>query len=99
MGLDREQLEALKRQVEEDYRLDIAAIDRLQKRFLASTVNTVSSIPLGGSSLSSSPLPSYSAAPVSEPAAPSYPEFEQRSEPQSDELAGTLRSIFSSQRR
>ena len=30
--LDREQLDALKRQVEEDYRLDIAAIERLQRR-------------------------------------------------------------------
>ena len=32
--MDREQLEALRRQVEEDYRLDLAAIERLQRRFL-----------------------------------------------------------------
>ena len=30
---DREQLEALKRQIEDDYRLDVAAIERLQRRF------------------------------------------------------------------
>jgi hypothetical protein len=94
MGLDREQLEALKRQVEEDYRLDMAAIDRLQKRFMVSAGSS-----LTGSSLPGTPLPAYS-APAPEPQAPpSYPEFEQRSEPQTDELAGTLRSIFSSQRR
>ena len=32
-GLDREQLEALRRQVEEDYKLDVAAIERFQRRF------------------------------------------------------------------
>jgi len=33
-GLNREQLEALRRQVEEDYKLDLAAIERLQRRFI-----------------------------------------------------------------
>jgi hypothetical protein len=33
---DREQLEALRRQIEDDYRLDMAAIERLQRRFNAS---------------------------------------------------------------
>lgn len=34
---DREQLEALRRQIEDDYRLDVAAIERLQRRFNSST--------------------------------------------------------------
>ena len=88
MALDREQLDALKRQVEEDFRLDMSAIERLQRRFMVSSPSTYAPIP----------APSY-AAPVSEPPAePSYPEFEQRPEPQQDELTGTLRSIFSQRR-
>ena len=38
-GLDREQLEALRRQIEEDYRLDLAAVERLQRRFISSSGN------------------------------------------------------------
>ncbi len=34
---DREQLEALKRQIEDDYRLDMAAIERLQRRFISAS--------------------------------------------------------------
>ncbi len=34
--LDREQLEALRRQIEEDYNLDLAAIERLQRRLFGS---------------------------------------------------------------
>ncbi|HEY2859751.1 MAG TPA: hypothetical protein VGJ21_15125, partial [Terracidiphilus sp.] len=81
---------ALKRQVEDDFRLDMSAIERLQRRFMGTTA---------APAYAPAPAPAYS-APVSEPAAaPSYPEFEARSEPQQDELTGTLRSIFSSQRR
>lgn len=36
-SLDREQLEALRRQIEEDYRLDLAAIERLQRRFMVTS--------------------------------------------------------------
>ena len=32
-GFSREQLDALRRQIEEDYRLDMAALERLQRRF------------------------------------------------------------------
>lgn len=35
MALDQNQLETLRRQVEEDYRLDLAAIERLQRRFIS----------------------------------------------------------------
>lgn len=90
MGLDRDQLEALKRQVEEDFRLDMSAIERLQRRFMVSTpTNTYSS----------APAPAYPSPAPAEPQAPaSYPEYEQRAEPQQDELTGTLRSIFSQRR-
>jgi hypothetical protein len=90
MGLDREQLEALKRQVEEDFRLDMSAIERLQRRFMVSSPTTYVPVP--------APAPAYASA-TSEPAtSSSYPEFEQRAEPQQDELTGTLRSIFSQRR-
>ncbi|HEY1577868.1 MAG TPA: hypothetical protein VGF82_12435 [Terracidiphilus sp.] len=36
MAFTREQLEEMRRQVEDDYRLDMAAIERLQHRFAAS---------------------------------------------------------------
>lgn len=47
-SLDRDQLEALRRQIEEDYRLDIAAIERLQRRY--SAFNYVPAAPSGGPS-------------------------------------------------
>ena len=31
--IDRDQLELLKRQIDDEYRLDMAAIERLQRRF------------------------------------------------------------------
>lgn len=46
-GMDKDSLEAFRRQVEEDYRLDMGAIERLQRRFL----NIPNIIP-------SSPIPS-----------------------------------------
>jgi hypothetical protein len=82
-SFDREQLEALKRQIEEDYRLDMAAIDRLQRRFVSS-----------GSSTSSGkdPLPAERNLAV-------LPTLESPSEPPPDELTNTLRGMFSSHRR
>lgn len=51
--MNREQLEALRRQVEEDYKLDIAAIERLERRFLG----TSGSIPGSSASPSSGNIP------------------------------------------
>ena len=52
LGMDKDSLEAFRRQLEEDYRLDMGAIERLQRRFLVSQ-NTVPNNPV-----SSNPTPS-----------------------------------------
>ena len=85
MQFDRDQLESMRRQLEEDYRLDIAAIERLQRRF-------------SGSASIVSPAAGY-LAPLPEPRAlePSIA-VETRSEPQPDELTGSLRAMFSTRR-
>jgi hypothetical protein len=96
MNLDRDQLEALKRQIEEDYRLDLAAIDRLLRR-----VQTSGS---GGRSLATAAVavaPSYLAPavePRQESAAASTPVIELPQDRKPDELTGTLRAMFSSVR-
>jgi hypothetical protein len=82
-NLDREQLEALRRQVEEDYRLDLAAIERLQRRFIGANTNT-SSVNIGT---------------ISEIRGAALPAPEPQAQPDQDELTGTLRSMFSSHRR
>jgi hypothetical protein len=95
MNLDREQLEALKRQIEDEYKLDMAAIERLQRRF------GLGSAPANGRSLS--PAPAVSAAPAylaPVPEAPTAaPVVELPQERQPDELTGTLRAMFSGQRK
>ena len=94
MVFDREQLEALKRQIEEDYRLDMAAIERLQRRFISSGNNAT------GRSLSSTAVnaaPSY-LPPVPERQPDVAPVVELPQPRQPDELTGTLRAMFSSVR-
>ncbi len=88
-GFSREQLDALRRQIEEDYRLDMAALERLQRRFS-----------------NSAPAPSYPSSGLA-PAGNTIetlgsalpPKQELPREPQADELAGSLRAMFSSQRK
>lgn len=70
-GFSRDQLEALRRQIEEDYRFDVAAIDRLLRRFSAQGAPA----PMYASGPTGTPL----GAPVAEmappaplPAAPAY---------------------------
>jgi hypothetical protein len=96
MNLDREQLESLKRQIEEEYKLDMAAIERLQRRF------GLGSAPAGGRSLSSAPAvaaaPAY-LTPVPEAPVAAAPVVELPQERQPDELTGTLRAMFSGQRK
>jgi hypothetical protein len=81
--LNREQLEALRRQVEEDYKLDLAAIERLQRRF----------IPQGA------PPSSGNAGTANETLGPVLAKPESQPEPQPDELTGTLRAMFSNYRK
>lgn len=107
--MDRDQLEALRRQIEEDYRLDIAAIERLQRRY--SAFNYVPAAPSGGPSDSvlrgayTAPTdwPKYEGGADSrtepridsriEPASPVLPPSP-LPERQNDELVGSLRTMF-----
>ena len=95
-GLDRDQLDALRRQVEEDYRLDIAAIERFQRRFAAA--NT-SSPPATSANTNTSISTGATGATVSEIRGASMPIPEPIGQTEPDELTGTLRTMFSTYRR
>jgi hypothetical protein len=97
--MDREELAALRRQVEEDYKLDIAAIERLQRRYPDASGSTPSSTPSD-----SVPRTAYSSPrewakaesrietpdPLSPPSPPSA-----SAERRNDDLEGSLRTLFS----
>ena len=89
-SFDREQLEALKRQIEDDYRLDMAAIERLQRRLVPS------SSPIAA-------VPTVRETPVVERAVERnvtvLPSLESQGEAQPDDLTNTLRGMFTSHRR
>jgi len=88
-GLDREQLEALRRRVDEDYKLDVAAIERFQRRFTSGNTSSPD--------LTSAP-PATSAT-VSEIRRAVVPIPEPVGQAEPDELTGSLRSMFSTYRR
>ncbi|HTX77503.1 MAG TPA: hypothetical protein VMD29_14940 [Terracidiphilus sp.] len=88
-GLSREQLDALRRQIEEDYRLDMAAIERLQRRFM-SQAPAANFAPASLSPVNSTIETLGTALP---------PKMDQPRDPQPDELTGSLRAMFSSQRK
>ena len=91
-GFSKEQLDALRRQIEEDYRLDVAAIERLQRRFSLSAPSVPAPAPAYQSlSQANSTIETLGTA------LPPRPEPQR--EPQADELAGSLRAMFSSQRK
>jgi hypothetical protein len=46
--MDRDQLELLRRQVEEDYRLDMAAIERLERRYIGAANSAHAAPPASG---------------------------------------------------
>lgn len=97
MNLDREQLEALKRQIDEDYRLDLAAIDRLLRRVQpgAGAGRSLGSTAATGVTAS----PSYLAPAVEQrQEAATTPVIELPQERKQDELTGTLRAMFSTVR-
>lgn len=81
MALDRDQVEALKRQIEEDYRLDIAAIERLQRRFIPGAVRPPASV-VTNIETRGAAVPKVTA--------------QDEPQPQPDELTGSLRAMFSS---
>jgi hypothetical protein len=83
--MDKEQLEALRRQVEEDYKLDIAAIERLLRRHSTASSSTSVSASDSSASLSTYSAPSRRA------------EAESRIEQgrgEGDDLAGSIRTMF-----
>jgi hypothetical protein len=82
-----EQLEALRRQVEEDYKLDMAAIDRLQRRFIDAISN--------GARLASASVEKQPA--IEAQSATRVPVLESRAQ-QPDQLTDSLRSMFSNYR-
>jgi hypothetical protein len=81
--LDRDHLEALRLQMEEEYRLDVAAIERLQRLFLrqlSSTPSSNYSSPINGSNDEPrNTVLSPQSAPI---------------KPQSDRLGDSLWSVF-----
>jgi len=83
-NFDREQLEVLKRQIEEDYRLDMSAIERLQRRFIPSSAGVSAA---------------KEAAPPTERNLTVVPSIETQAEAQPDDLTNTLRGMFSAHRR
>ena len=82
--LDQNQLETLRRQVEEDYRLDLAAIERLQRRFI---------------SLSGGHSNGNNNGNVIEKRVTVLQNVESQAEPQPDELTNTLRGMFTAHRK
>jgi len=80
---DREQLEALRRQIDDDYRLDMAAIERLQRRFNSASAGLANGTNGGSSDKRVTVLPTIDA----------------QNEPQPDELTNTLRGMFSAHRK
>jgi hypothetical protein len=106
--MDREQIEALRRQVEEDYKLDLAAIERLQRRYLGNAAAASGSAPVNSSSNGAPVSTVVSQGKWSEEA---EPRVERRSQPriesaiplpastsapdwQRDELEGSIRTMF-----
>ena len=88
MSFEPEQLEILKRRAEEDFRRDLADIERLQRRLFALSVAAASPI--------SSPMRSE---PAPDPGVPAAGGFEAMLAPsQPEELGNSLRAMFSSVR-
>lgn len=88
-GIEKDQLELLKRQIEEEYRLDMAAVDRLQKRFSGHGANGNHA-----TQLASAPAPLM----IETPASP-LPTLESLAPSQQDDITSSLRTMFSSVRR
>jgi hypothetical protein len=90
MSFEPEQLEFLKRRAEEDFKLDMAAIERLQRRLMAVAAGAISPI--------SSPVSTVSKPEPSVPQSASviFEALPVASQP--DELGNSLRAMFSAAR-
>ena len=93
-SLDREQLEALKRQIDDDYRLDMAAIERLLRRVMPSG-SPIAAVP----SVRETPTAERAVERTVERNVTVLPTLETQGEAQPDDLTNTLRGMFSSHRR
>jgi hypothetical protein len=85
----REQLDELRRQIEEDYRVDLAALEHLLRRFSGAptTASAAASMPVSnGAPMGPSRVKS------AEPAPPAL--ASDGPERQSDEVDGSLRAMF-----
>lgn len=89
-NLDREQILAMKRQLEEEFRMDMAAIERLERRFVKDSAPVAAVLPPSNVSV-------LETRTVSAPRPEPVPEAAHQ--PAADELEGTLRSMFSSYRK
>ena len=97
VGLDKDQLEALKHQIEEDFRLDMAAVERLQRRFMPGSSRPSGSVVTNIESRAAA-VPIETRAPAMETRGAAVPKMTAQDEPQpqQDELTGSLRAMFSS---
>ena len=86
-GLGREQLLALKQQLEEDYRLDLDAIGRIRRRFI---------VPAGNPPVST---PSLKTVSCSQATPAPAPELDVQADRNTDELTDSLRAMFSNGRK
>ncbi|HWG22171.1 MAG TPA: hypothetical protein VG225_16700 [Terracidiphilus sp.] len=87
--MSKEQLDALRRQIEEDFRLDMSAIERLQRRFASSA--PASNFPPANFSPANNTIETMGT--------PLQPKKEQPRDQQPDELTDSLRAMFSNQRK
>jgi hypothetical protein len=88
-GFDKEQLAMLKRQLEEDFRMDIAAIERLERRFTGG----VEKAPISAAVAPVIQSPGHLSVVERNGTNPSRVESAGQIEP--DELSSSLRSMFS----
>jgi hypothetical protein len=96
--LDKDQLEALRHQIDEDYRLDMAAVERLYRRYMTTsrpTASVVTNIESRGAAV---PIETRGVAVPIEPRGAAMPKViaQDDLQPQADELTGSLRAMFSS---
>jgi hypothetical protein len=102
MMLDKDQLEALRHQIEEDYRLDLAAVERLYRRFIPGSTRPSAAAVANVTPIETrapiEPRAAMEARGAMEPRGAAVPKITAQDElqPQQDELTGSLRAMFSS---
>jgi len=100
-SFDREQLETWKRQIEDDYRLDMAAIERLIRRCVPSNtgIAAVKEAPAADRAPALERAPERAPERGPDRNVTVLPTLEPQAEAQPDDLTNTLRGMFSGHRR